>query len=128
MRKDTLFTPDDAKRIREQIADWKSVLAAYRRDFAEGVALVETKDDRCTLCPKFKRAIHIKKNGVWYKMLSCRRCPIVKDTGRTCAHLRDYYSLPVDYYLRPEYAIYGVSITISKLEFILKHIEAKLHG
>jgi hypothetical protein len=66
--------------LQKELEDWQDIYRTFlfNKDAAE--IKMATKDERCGLCPKYKKETVL--NNVKY--LSCRECPIVKMTRRTC--------------------------------------------
>ena len=62
--------------------DWRDIYGAYLRNEKDGEKLHAGKESRCGLCPDHQTYYEGGSN----EYLSCRTCPIVILTRRTCAH------------------------------------------
>jgi len=69
------------KELERERDDWKEILAAYGRSNEDGLRAQSGKEERCGLCPKYRIVFELTGNTI----LSCRSCPIVLYSGRTCA-------------------------------------------
>ena len=116
------YSLQDIRRIQGQILDWRVIQRAYMIRPEFGIKLVETKGERCGLCPRYRSMTINMATGDQFA--SCRRCPIVKATGRTCLHWRLEHGEPPDWYKNPIRAIVDVAIIIRRLELVL----AKMKG
>lgn len=114
----------DISLVRAQVEDWKYVREQYFTSFALGVRAVETKDARCGLCPRYLRYTVARVGNEWAELLTCRHCPIVRATGRTCAHMRASVGFGVDWFYHEHHAHFGVSRLIKNLSKIVKHMDA----
>lgn len=62
--------------------EWREVYEAFVIDTDKGIAQFESKNKTCGLCVKYKTEINTGEEV----FISCRECPIVIISGRTCNH------------------------------------------
>ncbi len=105
---------DDIERIDREIADWERVLTAY--EYGTGRTMYESKDERCGLCPTYQHRVVNVATGA--AILTCRRCPVVRATGRTCAAWRHEYGWPLDWHTDERRAVVGVLLIIYRLNTV----------
>ena len=75
-----LSSSEHIQGLKRERDDWNVIYEAYDRSKTEGRELLGGKEGRCGLCPEYKKTI--ERGGKTY--VSCRDCPIVVYTGKTC--------------------------------------------
>ena len=63
-------------------ADWKDIAETMAVDKEKGWEKYKSKDSRCNLCPIYKKTLVAED----YVFVSCKECPVVKLTRRSCEY------------------------------------------
>ena len=78
-----LSSCDEIALLEKEIEDWQSIADAFNEGSREKAReLILGKDRRCGICSRFKEF----KEEDGRQVLNCKKCPIVKATGHSCAH------------------------------------------
>jgi len=70
------------KELERERDDWRNIYEGYEISEEEGRKRQEGKEERCGLCQEYQASVVFGDHS----FLTCRACPVVILTGRTCAH------------------------------------------
>ncbi|HPI76041.1 MAG TPA: hypothetical protein PLK80_04850 [bacterium] len=90
------LTPEDRATVERDILAWQEVrqMYAFCGD-ADGKDALNEKTSECILCRQYEgHDLDEEPGGRMTASLKCRRCPIVKSTGRTCLAAYNAAALP----------------------------------
>ncbi|OQA83926.1 MAG: hypothetical protein BWY28_03087 [bacterium ADurb.Bin236] len=94
----TPLTPEDRAIVERDILAWREVRQMY--EFcgdADGREALEEKTSECILCRVHEEHDLEESAGRVTAIAKCRRCPIVKSTGRTCLAAYESAGLPLNW-------------------------------
>lgn len=77
---DSTSLKTEVELIEQERDDWKNIGEAFARSDDDGFAALAGKNERCGLCPAYKKTI------IWngHTLISCKGCPVIRVFRRTC--------------------------------------------